>query len=174
MPYATHKCSKLTPNPIKSRESKDRRMKRPVNAIAIVSVLSSAARQMCRACYQKLPGIEIRSGRSSSGMSASFSLTLPPSVRMTTETHAAYASLMAHAMHVSLIFATTALCPWFAHHALANTSLSLTPSASMARTLVTCSWADLVSPFVIARAFFVGEDRDELGREMRPDWRPQS
>jgi len=59
--------------------------------------------------YQKLPGIEIRSDRS--GISTSFSLTLPPSVKITTDTQAAYASLIAHAMHVSLMFATIALCP---------------------------------------------------------------
>jgi hypothetical protein len=93
---------------------------------------------------------------------------------MTTDTQAAYASLIAHAMHVSLMFATTALWPWFAHHALAKTSLSLTPRASIARTLVTCSWALLVVPFASVRAFFDGEERDEVGREMRPDWRPQS
>jgi hypothetical protein len=60
-------------------------------------------------CYQKLPGMEMRS--TDSGMSASFSLPFPPSVRITTETHAAYASRIAHAMHVSLMFATIALCP---------------------------------------------------------------
>jgi hypothetical protein len=46
-----------------------------------------------------------------SGPSASFSLVLPPSVRMTTDTHAAYASRIAQAMHVSLMLATIALCP---------------------------------------------------------------
>ena len=56
--------------------------------------------------YQKLPGIDMRSG-----ISASFSFSLPPSVRMTTDTHAAYASRIAHAMHVSLMFATIAVCP---------------------------------------------------------------
>lgn len=41
----------------------------------------------------------------------SLSLSFPPSVRMTTLTQAAYASLIAHAMQVSLTFATTALNP---------------------------------------------------------------
>lgn len=39
---------------------------------------------------------------------------------------------------------------------------------------MTCSWALLAVPFAIVRAFFAGDERDEVGRDVRPDWRPQS
>jgi hypothetical protein len=44
----------------------------------------------------------------------------------------------------------------------------------MARTLVTCSCANLAGPLARVRAFLPGEEREEVGRDVRPDWRPQS